>query len=131
MMMAAVALWSLPAFAQLTAELQKNAVPIAWRGDDVTGPGADLLDRELASTQFFLIGEDHGSAESANVASALLRRGWKHGYRHLAIEVGPITVERLLAESRSEPMETVTRTAKRYPWALAWPGSSARSRLPF
>jgi len=114
-MIVAAALCSMPAFAQLTAELQKNSLPIVWRDNDVSGPGADLLDRELATTQFFLIGEDHGSAESANVASALLRRGRQHGYRHLAMEVGSITIERLLADPKSVPA-----MAKRYPWAFSF-----------
>ena len=104
--------------ATLATELAKNAHAIRWTDGDLAGPGADLLERELASTQFFLIGEDHGFAEIPRIASALARRGWKHGYRHVAIEVGPLATARLNAKAGRDPFAVVAAHNVSYSWSL-------------
>src|SRR5215210_1333656 len=80
----------------LVNALRQNALPLKFASGSLSGPGAERLDRELASTQFFLVGEDHGTSEMARLVSALFARGHVHGYRHLAIEVGPITTAGLV-----------------------------------
>lgn len=66
----------------LTAELQKVRMPVVLKDGRLTGAGAELLHKELANTQFFLIGEEHGTADIARFSTALLPEAWKNGYRH-------------------------------------------------
>jgi hypothetical protein len=102
----------------LATELPKHAHAIQLQDGALAGPGAELLERELAAAQFFLIGEDHGFAEIPRIASALTRRAWKHGYRHVAMEIGPLAVERLNAAAKKDPFAAVAASNVRYPWSL-------------
>jgi hypothetical protein len=119
---AALLLFASPAASQqpapLAAEMAKHAHAVTWIGQDLGGPGAVLLDRELASTQFFLIGEDHGFAEIPRIASALSKRAWKYGYRHFAMEIGPLAVEQLNAQARNDPFAAAAASNVKYPWGL-------------
>ncbi|HEX8170195.1 MAG TPA: hypothetical protein VF824_06625 [Thermoanaerobaculia bacterium] len=102
-----------PAVHPLTAELQQHRLALTFRDGQLSGPGAELLRRELGSTQFFLIGEEHGAAETARFVQALLPSAWKSGYRHLALEVGPHSIARL-----GGTYAAVEEWNRRYPWSL-------------
>lgn len=95
-----------------TAELQKGRMAVSLKEGKLSGPGADLLLQELASTQFFLIGEEHETAEMAHLATALLPAAWKNGYRHVAFEIGPYSIERLRS------YDDIEADLKKYPWSL-------------
>jgi hypothetical protein len=96
----------------LTAELQKSRLAVSLKEGKLSGPGADLLMNALASTQFFLIGEEHETAEIPKLATALLPAAWKNGYRHVAFEVGPFSIARVGS------YEETAAYLKRYPWSL-------------
>ncbi len=119
-----VAMTKLIAAIALATALGQNAHEVTWTGSDIGGPGAELLERELATTQFFLIGEDHGFAEIPKITTALLQRGWKHGYRHLGIEVGPVSIARL-ASAKGD----VAAYNRRYPWAIPFLTWEEEARL--
>ena len=55
------------------------------------GDGADLLRAALPEAQFILIGEDHGFADSSEIALALAREARSYGVIHHVIEIGPRT----------------------------------------
>ncbi|MDQ3282032.1 MAG: hypothetical protein M3Q69_11535 [Acidobacteriota bacterium] len=99
----------------LTEALQKGRVAVTFEKGRVGGPGAELLRREIASTQFFLLGEEHGTADIAEFATALLPDAWKSGYRHVVMEVGPYSLERLEGKA---PFAQVAEFNRRYPGAL-------------
>ena len=96
----------------LTAELQKNRMAISLKDGKLSGPGADLLLEELAASQFFMIGEEHETAEIARLATALLPAASKNGYRHLAFEIGPYSIARL------RTYDDVESELKRHSWSL-------------
>ncbi|HEY0159007.1 MAG TPA: hypothetical protein VGF28_17105 [Thermoanaerobaculia bacterium] len=96
----------------LTAELQKGRLAVSLKEGKLSGPGADLLRKELATTQFFLLGEEHATAEIARFATALLPAAWNEGYRHLAVEVGPFSTAQVGS------YESIEAYLKRYPWSL-------------
>jgi hypothetical protein len=96
----------------LTAELQKSRLGMSLKDGKLSGPGADLLLQELAASQFFLIGEEHETAEIANLATALLPSASKHGYRHVAFEVGPFSTARVRTYGDIEAY------LQKYPWSL-------------
>jgi hypothetical protein len=112
----------------LAGALAANRTTLTFRDGKLSGSGAAILDRELATTQFFLVGEDHGTAEMARLTSALFERGYAHGYRHLAVEVGPIAVEKILA-TPGDPYETIAAWNRRYPFSLPFLSWKEEARL--
>ena len=65
----------------------------------LSGPGGEILRARLSDAQFILYGEDHGFADSPIVLRALAHEARTYGFRHLVVEVGPLTtrlVERTL-----------------------------------
>ena len=66
-----------------------NRHRIAFDGTTFSGPGWELLLTEGRSSQFFLLGEEHGMAENARLAAALFRALAPSGYSKMVIEVSP------------------------------------------
>lgn len=62
------------------------------------GDGAEALRAELPGAQFILFGEDHGFADSPELALALAREARPFGVVHHVMEVGPNT-DTLLTEA--------------------------------
>lgn len=100
----------------LTTELEKIRMPVALKDGRLTGAGAELLHKELATTQFFMIGEEHGTAEIPRFHKALLQEAWKNGYRHVAIEVGPLALARVAS------FEDAAKSNLRYPFGFPFLG---------
>ena len=98
--------------------LREHRLPLILEGGELSGPGADLLREEAAASRYLLVGETHGVAETPDLIAALFRELRPAGYRHLAVEIGPIQAERigdLMAGPR--PMETVAAFLAEH-----WPG---------
>ncbi len=55
------------------------------------GPGAELITDRLATAQFILVGEDHGFADSPEIALALAKEARPFGVVNHVLEVGPLT----------------------------------------
>ena len=102
------------------ALLRANALPLRLAGDSLTGAGAARLVAEAAASRFTLIGEDHGIAEMPRLCAALFRRLHPLGYRHAAIEIGPLTA-RIVSRLALAPDPAVAFAAfdAAHPWA--WP----------
>lgn len=66
------------------------------------GPGAAVLLQEAEKAHLFMLGEQHATAEIADLATALFRALAPLGYQHAAIEVGPVGARRLEALLRDE-----------------------------
>ena len=66
-----------------------NRHRLAFDGKTFSGPAWDLLLSEGRSSQFFLLGEDHGIAENAKLAGELFRALAPAGYAKFVIEVSP------------------------------------------
>jgi hypothetical protein len=64
------------------------------------GPGWDLLVREAHNARFTLIGEEHGVAETAQLAAALFTALRGSGYSRCAIELSPIIAQDIEAAAR-------------------------------
>lgn len=76
---------------------------IALSKDVLTGPGADLLASEMRASDFFLLGEQHGTASIAAIAAALHRTAASAGYEYVALEVGPNSASEAERMIRSGP----------------------------
>ncbi len=99
--------FSAPAFAQtppppaptLAERLAANRYAIAFEDGRLGEPGATLLSRAMTEAQFFMVGEQHGTATIAQISAALHHEAAGIGYNHAAMEIGPasgVEVERLI-----------------------------------
>jgi hypothetical protein len=99
----------------LAAALKAHRMTLRLDGGKLTGAGADFLLDEGRRSQFFLIGEDHGGAESSRFALAVFQALEPAGYHHIAVEAGPITAKRLHSLGS---VEAIGRLNVAHPFAL-------------
>ena len=66
---------------------QENLYPIAFDGKRFSGAGWDMLVNEGRSSEFFLLGEEHGIAEIPVLTGALFEALRPAGFDKLAIEI--------------------------------------------
>ncbi|MEO8673143.1 MAG: hypothetical protein ABI411_17645 [Tahibacter sp.] len=64
-------------------------MPISLNDGVLGGTGAEWIARESLNTQFVLVGEDHGMAESPHLTQALWQASNPVRFGHLVIETGP------------------------------------------
>lgn len=81
--------------AGLQAALETHRRPLALEGGRLTGPGAELLLAGAGAARYTLVGETHGVAEAPPLVAALFRALQPEGYRHLAVEIGPVQARRI------------------------------------
>ncbi|MDB4949450.1 MAG: hypothetical protein JWM27_2099 [Gemmatimonadetes bacterium] len=105
----------------LVRALVTHAMPVRLADGRLSGAGADFLIAEGGRSQFFLIGEDHGMRELPQLSAALFRALRPAGYAHLAVEVGPLSAERLEATLRTPGgLDAWGRAVRADPWAVAF-----------
>src|SRR5690349_12772258 len=85
---------------RLLEALRGNRLPITMTDGRPAGPGWDLLVREARNARFTLIGEEHGVAETAQLAAALFTAARGSGYSRFAIELSPIIAQDIDAAGR-------------------------------
>ncbi len=98
--------------------LEAHRSPVLLAEGRLGGPGADLLLREGAAAQFFLVGEEHGIADIPELTGALFRNLAPHGYRHLVIETSPPLARELERRARSGGAEAVLELSRIHPFAV-------------
>jgi len=84
----------------LTRLLIANRHAISLDEGRLDGRGGRLLVDEGKNARFFLVGEEHGVAQTPAIVQALLRELRPAGYNTFAIEVSPLQGERLDAIAR-------------------------------
>lgn len=73
----------------LLAALRRSRHTLSAKADGrLEGPGARVLLDAGRESQFFLLGEEHGTAQVPQLAAGLFRGLAPAGYRHLAVETG-------------------------------------------
>ena len=77
----------------LLEALRGNRLPLTMSDGRPAGPGWDLLVREARNARFTLIGEEHGVAETAQLAASLFTAVRGSGYSRFAIELSPIIAQ--------------------------------------
>jgi hypothetical protein len=75
--------------APLLEALQQNRLPLTMTDGRPAGPGWDLIVSEAKNARFTLIGEEHGVAETAQLAAAMFAALRPSGYSRFAIELSP------------------------------------------
>jgi hypothetical protein len=71
------------------------------------GPGWDLLVREARTARFTLIGEEHGVAETAQLAASLFTALRGSGYSRFAIELSPIIAQDIETAARRNGLQGI------------------------
>jgi hypothetical protein len=85
----------------LVRAFRTNSAAFTVVDGHLKGLGADVLSRAARDNQFIMVGEDHGFREVPEFVGALFEVARPAGYRHLAVEVGPVTSRRLETMMRS------------------------------
>ncbi len=93
------------------------------------GAGADELRSRLPGAQFILIGEDHGFADSPEIALALARDARPFGLVHHVMEVGPDTDALLTETLRNGDPQAVATLLKGRPLAMPFASLAEDARL--
>ena len=86
--------------ARLLEALQLNRLPLTMTDGRPAGGGWDWLVREARGARFTVIGEEHGVAETAQLATALFTALRGSGYSRFAIELSPIIAQDVEAAGR-------------------------------
>lgn len=95
LVLSSVALAQDEAAEELRTLVAESTLAIDLQDGVLRGPGADLLREEAARSHFFLLGEQHATADIARVALAIWTDLHSAGYEHLAVEIGPYGTRRL------------------------------------
>jgi hypothetical protein len=66
-----------------------SSYPIALKNGEMSGEGVDFLIENARRSQFFMIGEQHGTSDIALFSRAIYARLTTMGYSKIALEVGP------------------------------------------
>ena len=74
---------------ELTEAARQHRTRLNFDGDTFTGQAMDQLLAAARSSQFFLIGEEHGIAENPKLVAQLFTTLAADGYEKLVIEVSP------------------------------------------
>jgi hypothetical protein len=86
--------------ARLLEALQANRLSLTMTDGRPAGPGWDWLVGQAKNARFTLIGEEHGVAETAQLAAALFTALRGSGYSRFAIELSPPIAQDVEAAAR-------------------------------
>ena len=76
-------------------DIEKAVTYFQINNANLNGEGADILKQHIASSKFFVLGENHSSTEVSKLTKSLVPILDKSGYKVVAFEVGPISAEKL------------------------------------
>jgi len=93
--------------ARLLEALQQNRFPLTMIDGRPAGPGWDWLVGEAKNARFTLIGEEHGVAETAQLAAALFTALRASGYSRFAIELSPPIAQDIEAAARRNGVQGI------------------------
>jgi hypothetical protein len=93
--------------ARLLQALQSGRFPLTMSGSRPAGSGWDWLVQEARGARFTLIGEEHGVAETAQLAAALFTALRPFGYSRMAIELSPPIAQDIEAAARRNGVQGI------------------------
>lgn len=103
----------------LVDELARHRYEFSVANGELEGPGGRFLTDEARTAQFVLVGEDHGIGSIPEFVGALYRAAAPLGFRHLAVEVGPLSgaaIERMARSS--DPERAFADFNREHPFSL-------------
>ena len=123
----ATAFVSMPVAAQESAAIPSSPIMSMTMVDGaLNGEGADAIIAHIKGAQFILVGEDHGFADSPEIAAALARAARPFGFNHHVIEAGPISVDWVANILRRDGVDGLADGLRGRPLALPFLTPSRR-----
>jgi hypothetical protein len=99
---------------KLAASATENRLHVNFDGGTFSGPGWELLLREGAAAQFFLLGEEHGVEQIPVLTRELMLALKPAGYERLALEISaPVAAE--LDQAALHGVEGIRRFNAEFP----------------
>lgn len=87
------------------SDLEKYTYYFDIKDGKIVGEGADFLKKEIAKSQYFLLGEYHNSYRISEFTKALIPVLHDEDYRYFGLEIGPIS-NRILTELSKNSAKT-------------------------
>lgn len=114
---AAIFAFAAPAMADGAAR-KIGVEALSIQDGELAGPGGERLKSRFASSQFILLGEDHGFADSPELALAIARATKPYGFDYHVVEVGPLSEEWASAIVKNQGVEGLAVALEGRPLAL-------------
>jgi hypothetical protein len=102
----------------LVDALVEQRMEIAINHGQLAGRGADFLREKASKAQIFLIGEDHGIAQTPQFTQALFADLRKQGYEYFAAELGPISALRVAKMLSDHSMDSYAEFIRENPYSV-------------
>jgi hypothetical protein len=80
---------------ELERRVLENRYEITLKDGHMSGTGSEVLRKAISESQFVLIGEQHGTAQTPEFTSAICDFAVPRGFTSIAIEVGPFMSAKL------------------------------------
>ncbi|HXE84113.1 MAG TPA: hypothetical protein VN513_12360, partial [Gemmatimonadales bacterium] len=93
--------------ARLLDALHANRLSLTMSEGRPAGPGWDWLVREARNARFTLIGEEHGVAETSQLATALFTALRASGYSRFAVELSPVIAQDIEVAARRNGVQGI------------------------
>jgi hypothetical protein len=109
--------------AGLAEQLAANRTDLSVSAQEMrlAGPGTAVLAKATDGAQYVFLGEDHGLAQVAQLATALFAMLQPRGFDALALEVGPFTARQLAtALHQSDPLQAHQAFLRDHPMSVAF-----------
>ncbi len=101
--------------------LAEHSYAIELRDGGLSGPGADLIMRDAADTQFVALGEEHYNFIIPDITTALFTSLQDHyGYHYFMTEQDPVMMERFSQKPARGDLAKVQSLAQTYPMGVTF-----------
>jgi len=112
-----------PLSAETAAFIRRHTYNLDFADGRISGPGAELLLREGASTQFFMLAEyvshiDHASPLFMAALFDALHRA--HGFNYVAVEQDPFGTQLASSPPHRGNLDALAEQARLYPYAFTF-----------
>ncbi|TJY37778.1 hypothetical protein [Pontimicrobium aquaticum] len=95
--------------------VKANTYPIQFNGKDISGQGSQWLINEASKSNYFLVGERHGTANIPNISGAIFSKLTEVDYHLAALEIGrqaSIEVQEILKNGGYDSLKTFLENPK-------------------
>jgi hypothetical protein len=110
-----------PADPDTEALIRANTYEFAFDGGELSGPGAEVLRKATADSQFVLLGESHFDHDTPQFAGALFHMLERdHGFDHLVVEQDGVGIDDIQKLGVRGDPAAVAAIAKHYPTLIGF-----------
>jgi len=112
-----------PLSAKMATFISRHTYPVTFSDGKLSGPGAALLLREAASTQFFLLAEYVSHIDHATpllMAAFFEKLRGTHGFNYVAVEQDPFGTQLVSTGRNRGNIDRVGEQARKFPYAFTF-----------